>query len=102
MDERRKQLRRDMDQYISQRRKGEGWGLFKKQAQPALHPTVQPYKKEGPMEQSPADTEYEQSRKGWFSGFMGKLFGEEQPVHDISQEQVQSQLIPGHEGLSTT
>ncbi|MBI4145184.1 hypothetical protein HY493_03180 [Candidatus Woesearchaeota archaeon] len=96
MDERRKQLRREMDTYISQRRKSEGWSMFKKQAQPALHPTVQPYKKEEPM-QAPVETEYEQSKKGWFSGFMNKLFGEEQPSEDVPQSEAQSQMAPSHE-----
>ncbi|HSU72605.1 MAG TPA: hypothetical protein VLJ21_02035 [Candidatus Binatia bacterium] len=95
-DDRRKQLRRDMDSYLSQRKKG-GWSLFKK-SEPALHPTVQPYKKEEPkVEQlQPMEQEYEsQSKKGWFSGFMNKLFGEEtqempveesMPVSDTSAD----------------
>lgn len=79
-EERRKQIRRDMDSYLSQRKKG-GWTLFKKSdPQPILHPAVQPYKKEEPnvekLEQ-PMEQEYESQKKGWFSGFMDKLFGEE-------------------------
>lgn len=91
-DDRRKQLRRDMDSYISSRKK-ESWSMFKKEPQPILHPTVHPYKKEEPkVEQAqPMEQEYDAQKKGWFSGFMNKLFGEEQevietPVQPVSHD----------------
>jgi hypothetical protein len=80
-DDRRKQIRREMDSYLSQRKKTGSWSLFKKEPQPALHPAVHPYKKEETVEpklEHPMEQEYEsQSKKGWFSGFMSKLFGED-------------------------
>jgi hypothetical protein len=97
-DERRRQLRREMDSYMSQRSKSESWGLFKGKPEPALHPTVHPYKKEGPkVEQAPTqmEAEYDQSKKGWFSGFMGKLFGEE-AASDVPADHVQSSIGPSH------
>ncbi len=84
MDERRRQLRRDMDSYLSQRRKSD-WSFFK----PTLHPTVRPYKNKE------ADTVVsemidEQPKKGWFSGMVDKLFGAEEAPEDVSE--VQSQV----------
>ena len=102
MEERRRQLRREMDNYLTGRRRKEGGGWFSQKPQP-LHPAIQPYKKEqqqvqeddsqpqGP--QGPMESEYEKSNKGWFSGFVGKLFGSEESP-DVSQGEVSAQLAP--------
>lgn len=74
MDDRNKQLHRDMDSYLS-RRKRDSWSGHV--GQPVLHPIVHPYKKEEPMEQAKSPMEQEYEKKGWFSGFMNKLFGED-------------------------
>ena len=82
MDERAKQLHRDMNSYLSQRKK-DSWS--EKKEKPILHPIVHPYKKEEPMEQAKSPMEQEYEKKGWFSGFMSKLFGEEaQPADEAA------------------
>ena len=44
MDDRRKQLRRDIDRYLTDRRKTGGWFKSQPKAQAPLHPTIQTYK----------------------------------------------------------
>ncbi|MBI4151106.1 hypothetical protein HY492_03195 [Candidatus Woesearchaeota archaeon] len=87
MDERRRQLRRDMDSYLSQRRKSD-WSFFK----PALHPTVHPYKNSKEAEPMASEVIDEQPKKGWISGMVDKLFGAEDVPEDVSEEAVQSQV----------
>lgn len=103
MEERRRQLRREMDHYLTGRRKLEGGGSWfsqKTQPQPDLHPTIHSYKtkeqaKESEKpEQSPMEADYETGKKGWISGFVGKLFGAE---GEVTSEDVNAQLAPGHE-----
>jgi hypothetical protein len=90
MEERRKQLKRDMDSYLTQRRKSDGWGFFTKKPEHQLHPTIHTYKKEEPA--MPDTAPEAKSKKGWFSSAVDKMFGAEDVAEDAPLEQVQSQV----------
>ena len=90
MEERRKQLKRDMDSYLTQRRKSDGWGFFTKKPEHQLHPTIHTYKKEEPA--MPETAPESDSKKGWFSSMVEKMLGAEETPEDVSQEAVMSQV----------
>ncbi|MEK6849865.1 MAG: hypothetical protein AABY01_04845 [Nanoarchaeota archaeon] len=86
MDERRKQLKKDMESYISTRRKSD-WSFTK-----PFHPTIQEYKPK--QEESAVENTEVTEKKGWFSKVSSKIFGEaaDEATEDVPAAQVHSQI----------
>jgi hypothetical protein len=99
--ERKRALRREMDSYLTQRRKSSGWGMAQESP---LHPTVQPYKEqqmhveEAPEQVEEEHSEVQESSKGWFGRMVEKLFGDDE-VDELMQEdaQAEAEYVPTHE-----
>ena len=88
---RKQELKREIEGYISERRKGSGLfkNLFKQEPkkEEPLHPTVKPYEEERAGPASEMEKEYEQEQK---KGFFASIFGgftakEEEPAKTDSE-----------------
>ena len=102
MDDRRRQIRRDIDRYLTDRRKTGGWFKSQPKPQSPLHPTIQTYKNtmntdntEEQKEEKPPgemETDYETAKKGWLSSMVDKLFGAE--ASEVNQDELALQTAP--------
>jgi hypothetical protein len=99
-DVRQKEISRDIDSYISSKRKGSGlFGMFSKKEDEVVmtHPHVKPYDdtpvdtapiaEEMPVQADEMPVEEKGDKKGWFSRFFKD---EDQPVQEMVAEQVPS------------
>ena len=86
MEERQKEITRDLDSYISAKRKGSGlFGLFGKKSddgEVAMHPYVKPYDDEPVAtvtETKPVETPVDDAPQAEKKGFFSRWFGSEEP-----------------------